>query len=159
PSSANLRSALTDENGTGAALFSGATTPDFTTGFTIGGAATNNYELTGNGTNFVPKASDIPNGSSAQQTGFASNTYLAGSVITLAAGDFKVGSTYRCMFDIAKTTAGTAAAIVTIYVCTNGSTSDTPAQTIQFAAATGVADTGMFEIWVNFRAIGASATI
>ena len=39
PSSANLRGALTDENGTGAALFSGATTPDFTTGFTIGAAA------------------------------------------------------------------------------------------------------------------------
>jgi hypothetical protein len=36
PNSANLRGALTDENGTGAALFSGATTPDFTTGFTIG---------------------------------------------------------------------------------------------------------------------------
>ena len=34
PSSANLRSALTDENGTGAALFDNATTPTFTTGFT-----------------------------------------------------------------------------------------------------------------------------
>ena len=47
PNSANLRGALTDENGTGAALFSGATTPDFTTGFTIGGAAASGKVLVG----------------------------------------------------------------------------------------------------------------
>jgi hypothetical protein len=45
------------------------------TGFQVNGAAPNNYELTGNGTDFVGKASDIPNGS-ARQTGFAANTYL-----------------------------------------------------------------------------------
>jgi hypothetical protein len=129
------------------------------TGFQVNGTAPNNYELTGNGTDFVAKASDLPNGSSAQQTGFASNTYLAGSVITVNAGDFKVGSTYRCMFDMAKTTAGSAAPVITIYIGTNGSTADTAAQTITWAAATGVADTGMFEVWVNFRAVGASATI
>ena len=38
PSSANLRSAVTDENGTGALLFSGATSPDFTTSITTGSA-------------------------------------------------------------------------------------------------------------------------
>lgn len=54
PSSANLRSALTDENGTGAALFNGATTPDFTTGITVGGAAASGNILQGNGTNYVP---------------------------------------------------------------------------------------------------------
>jgi len=54
PSSANLRSAVTDENGTGAALFNGATTPDFTTGVTIGGAAASGKILKGNGTNFIP---------------------------------------------------------------------------------------------------------
>lgn len=54
PSSANLRAALTDENGTGAALFDGATTPSFTTGFTVGGAAASRKMIVGNGTNFVP---------------------------------------------------------------------------------------------------------
>lgn len=43
PSSANLRTLLTDENGTGAALFDGATSPTFTTDITtpliIGGSA------------------------------------------------------------------------------------------------------------------------
>jgi len=37
PSSANLRSAVTDENGTGVLLFDGATSPDFATSITIGG--------------------------------------------------------------------------------------------------------------------------
>ena len=53
-SSANLRAALTDENGTGAALFDAATTPTFTTGIQIGGAAGSRKILVGNGTNFVP---------------------------------------------------------------------------------------------------------
>jgi hypothetical protein len=61
PSSANLRAALTDENGTGAALFSGATTPDFTTGFTIGGAAASGKILVGNGTNYVASTPTYPN--------------------------------------------------------------------------------------------------
>jgi len=53
PSSANLRAALTDENGTGTALFDGATTPSFTTGIQIGGAAASRKILVGNGTNFI----------------------------------------------------------------------------------------------------------
>jgi hypothetical protein len=52
--SAGLRGALSDENGTGVALFSGATTPDFTTGFTVGAAAGSGKVMKGNGTNFVP---------------------------------------------------------------------------------------------------------
>lgn len=54
PSSANLRTALTDENGTGAALFNGATTPDFTTGITVGGAAASGNILQGDGTKYAP---------------------------------------------------------------------------------------------------------
>jgi hypothetical protein len=127
-------------------------------GFRIAGAAPGNYELTGNGTNFIAKASDIPNGSSAQQTGFTADTYLAGSVITVNAGDFTVGANYRCTFDMAKT-GGTATPIVTIRVGTAGTTSDTAVQTITWAAGTNVADTGTFEIRVNFRAVGASATV
>lgn len=53
PSSANLRGAVSDENGTGAALFNGATTPDWTTGFTIGTAAASRKMVVGNGTNYV----------------------------------------------------------------------------------------------------------
>jgi trimeric autotransporter adhesin len=56
--SAQLRTALSDENGTGAALFNGATTPDFTTGITVGGAAASGNILQGNGTNYVPTANN-----------------------------------------------------------------------------------------------------
>jgi hypothetical protein len=82
PSSANLRGALTDENGTGAALFSGATTPDFTTGFTIGAAAAAGKIPIGNGTNYVPSTPVFPTtvGTSGQiiqsngSTGYALST-------------------------------------------------------------------------------------
>lgn len=54
PSSANLRAAVTDENGSGALLFNGATTPDFTTGITIGGVGTSGKILKGDGTRYAP---------------------------------------------------------------------------------------------------------
>jgi hypothetical protein len=128
------------------------------TGYRVTNAAPTNYELTGNGTNFVAKASDIPNGSSAQQTGFTADQYLTGSTITVNAGDFTVGSQYRCTFDMAKT-GGTATPIVTIRVGTAGTTSDAAVQTITWGAGTAIADTGTFEVRVNFRAVGASATV
>lgn len=129
-----------------------------TTGFRVANTAPANYELTGNGTNFVGKASDVPNGSGAQQTGFTADQYLTGSAITVNAGDFTVGTSYRCIFDMAKT-GGTATPIVTIRVGTAGTTADAAVQTITWAAGTNVADTGMFEVMVNFRAVGASATV
>ncbi len=61
--SANLRTLLSDENGTGAALFNGATTPDFTTGFTIGTAAASGKIPIGNGTNYVASTPTFPNSS------------------------------------------------------------------------------------------------
>jgi hypothetical protein len=62
PSSANLRSALTDENGTGAALFSGATSPDFTTGLSVGAAAASGKILMGNGTVYTTSTATFPTG-------------------------------------------------------------------------------------------------
>jgi hypothetical protein len=129
------------------------------TGYQVNGTAANDYELVGNGTTFTSKAANIANSSQTQQTGFAANTYLTGSVITVNAGDFKAGCNYQCVFDMTKTTAGTASPVITIYVGTLGSTSDTAVQTLSWNAATGVADTGTFEVWVTFRTVGASATI
>ena len=60
PSSANLRGVLTDENGTGVALFNGATTPDFTTGFTIGTAAGTGKIVMGDGTKFAASTATWP---------------------------------------------------------------------------------------------------
>lgn len=116
PSSANLRAALTDENGTGAALFNGATTPDFTTGFTIGTAAASRKMMVGNGTNFVPSTetwavpgtsgnvlvSDGTNWTSSAGSGLywllasggarTGNQTLSGNVLDTYSGTFTGGS-------------------------------------------------------------------
>ena len=60
---------VTDENGTGAALFSGATTPDFTTGFTIGAAAASGKIPIGNGTKLRAAHPDV------SQRGWQSRLY------------------------------------------------------------------------------------
>jgi hypothetical protein len=150
------------DNGTlgsfsGTGLITG--TVNATVGFQNNGLAYSNYTLTGQGTYFVQKAQYISNGSSAQQTGFAADQYMTGSTITVNAGDFTVGTTYHCSFDMAKTGAGTAGIIISIRVGTAGTTADTAVQTITFGAQTAVADTGTFDVYVNFRAVGASATV
>ena len=183
PSSANLRGVLTDENGTGVALFNGATTPDFTTGFTIGTAAgtgkivmgdgtkfaastatwpstfTAGYELQTDGTNVIQYPGDLFSTSTSQQTWAASEAYLAGSTITIAAGDWKAKGTYHCTFDVTKTSvAGTATPIIKFYMGTLGTTSDTLISTLTFPSQTAVADNGVFEVWGTFRTVGSGTS-
>ena len=234
PSSANLRLTMTDENGTGALLFNGATTPDFTTGFTIGAAAASGKILIGNGTNFVPSTPAYPNAASptalkwlrADGTnwiaststlaeggvtagkmlqsdatnwvasaatwpttntagyyvmgngtnyvaypadlentstatvsgGYAADTYLAGSTITIAAGDWKVNGAYHCRFDMTKTGAGVATPIITVRMGTLGTTSDATIATLTFLAGTAVIDSGIFDVDVVFRSVGSGTS-
>jgi hypothetical protein len=183
PSSANLRSALTDENGTGVALFNGATTPDFTTGFTIGTAAgsgkiaqgdgtkfaasaatwptnvTAGYDVQANGTNYVAYPDGLSAASTSQQTWAATEAYLAGSTITVAAGDWKVQGTYHCSFDVTKTSvAGTAAPVIKVYMGTLGTTGDTLIATLTFPAQTAVADNGVFDVYGTFRSVGSGTS-
>lgn len=94
----------------------------------------------------------------SQGAGFASDTYLTGSNITLPAG-LKIGSRYHLVFDVSKTGAGLATPIITVRFGTNGSTGDTARATLTFLAQTAVVDDGTFELWVTFRAVGASAVI
>lgn len=103
---------------------------------------------------------DLHNASSANQT-VAGNgeVYIAGSNITIPTGKIKVGTKYRCKFDVVKTGAGIAAPVVTVKVGTNGSVADTNRATLTFAAQTGVIDEGEFELEFVFRASGASAVI
>jgi hypothetical protein len=184
PSSANLRSAMTDENGTGALLFSGATTPDFTTGFTIGAAAASGKIPQGNGTNYVPSTPTWPTtagtagytvrsdgtnyaawpqdlfGSSVStvSAGYSSETYLAGSAVTVAAGDWKVGGQYHCVFDMVKTGAGTATPLINVKMGTLGAVGDTTVATITFGVGTGIVDSGVFDVYVIFRTVGSGTS-
>lgn len=88
--------------------------------------------------------------------GYASETYLAGSCITLpAAGLWKQGAQYQCSFDMTKTAAGTATIQLIVRMGTAGTTADAAIQTINMAGAgTANADTGFWDVWVNFRAVG-----
>lgn len=101
----------------------------------------------------------IVNKSVAQQgAGFSADTYLTGSNITLPTGAPVVGTTYRLVFDITKTAAGTATPIISIRFGTNGSTADTARLTFTFGAGTAAVDTGRFEVLVTFRTVGSGTS-
>lgn len=100
------------------------------------------------------------NFSTADQTGFASDTYLAGSGITFPSGRPPVaGAQYYACFDMVKTAAGTAAPILTVRFGTTGTTADSGKLLFLFALGTAAIDTGVIEVWVHFRTVGATAVI
>lgn len=95
---------------------------------------------------------------SAQGAGFATDTYLVGSSIALPAGSPYVGSTYHCVFDVAKTAAGTATPIITLRIGTAGSTADAAICTFTFTAGTAAVDVGTIEVWATFRTVGSGTS-
>lgn len=101
----------------------------------------------------------VDNGSSANQVLTNGVTYLTGSDCLIPTGKIKVGTKYRCKFNIVKTAAGTAAPDFHIKVGTAGTTADTSRVTITMAAQTAVIDEGVVEIECIFRAAGASAVL
>jgi hypothetical protein len=102
----------------------------------------------------------LTNGSTAAVSGaYASDTYLAGSSITIpTAGDWSVSQSYYCMFDMVKTGAGTAQFTITIRMGTLGTTGDASVLALAFAVGTGVIDTGVFEVWAGFRTVGSGTS-
>jgi hypothetical protein len=98
---------------------------------------------------------------STVSAGYATDTYLAGSAIVIpAAGLWKVGTIYRCRFDMAKAaTASTATPIITVRLGTAGSTGDTTGTlAFTFGAGTNAADTGVFTVEISFRTIGSGTS-
>lgn len=111
-------------------------------------------------TGLVYLPSGIMTSSVGNATGFATDTYLVGSGITLPTNNlFKAQTQYYCMFDMTKTAAGLGAFTINVRLGTLGTTADTSRLSLAFAVGTAVADTGTFELFVNFRSVGASATI
>jgi hypothetical protein len=179
PSSANLRTLVSDENGTGALLCNGATSPDFTTGITIAAGAgagkilqgngtvytastatwptaagTAGYTMRSDGTNIASYPQDMLNSSVATQGSIGTaDTYLVNSLVQVAAGDFKAKGQYRCLFDMAKT-AGTGAIVISIRAGSAGGIADPAILTFTFGAGTSVADTGVFEVITTWRTVG-----
>jgi hypothetical protein len=94
------------------------------------------------------------NYSTADQTGFAADTYLGGSAITLPSGLPRVGTTYKLRFDMSKTAAGAAAPSLIIRVGTTGTTTDTGRLTLALSVGTAATDVGVFDVLVTFRTVG-----
>ena len=93
-----------------------------------------------------------------QGAGFAADTYLTGSNITVPSGSLKAGSRYRLVFDVTKTAAGTATPTVIVRFGTGGSTADTALATLTFLAQTAAADDGRFTVEVTFRTVGSGTS-
>lgn len=101
----------------------------------------------------------LSNSSTANQTGFSSDTYLAGSSLTIPTGkQVAMGFSYHLIFDMVKTAAGTAAAVLNIRFGTAGTTADTARLTFTFTAGDANADTGTFEVWAHFRTVGSGTS-
>ncbi len=91
--------------------------------------------------------------------GFAADTYMTGTLVNIGtAGGWKAGMVYVATFDMAKTGAGTATPIAIVRMGTGGTTSDAAILTFTHTAGTGVIDTGVFTITVEFRSVGSGTS-
>jgi hypothetical protein len=97
--------------------------------------------------------------STSSVTGYAADTYLAGSGITVVPGRLQAGTFYRAKFDLSKTAAGTASAVIALRMGTAGTTSDAAICTFTFPSAqTAAIDTGFIELIANFRSVGSGTS-
>jgi hypothetical protein len=129
------------------------------TGTTIGGTNAAGYSVVGNGTTWNGYPQQLTNASTATvSSSYAADTYLVGSSVVVAAGDIKLKGQYHCVFDMTKTGAGVAQPVITIRAGTAGTTSDTALYQFTFGVGTAVVDSGIFEVWLNIRTTGGTAT-
>lgn len=91
--------------------------------------------------------------------GFATDTYLVGSEVSVPPAGFVNGMRYVCKFDMVKTSAGTATPVVTLRIGTAGTTADTSICAFTFAAGTAAADTGTFTVTAHFKLNGTAAVV
>jgi hypothetical protein len=122
-----------------------------TAGIRVFDANGNEKDTTGSGTYGNANIADLG-------PGFAADTYLTGSNLQIG-GRVKQGTMLKWKVTASKTAAGIAAAAIAVRLGTAGTVADTARATHTLAAATAAADAGVFEIDVNFRAVGASAVI
>jgi hypothetical protein len=95
------------------------------------------------------------NSNTTQLTGFATDTYISGSSITIPNASLKAKSKYKFRISITKTGAGTQTPIFAVRFGTNGTTADTALLTFTFTPnGTAHADTAIVDIDVVFRTVG-----
>lgn len=100
------------------------------------------------------------NVSTAQQTGFAADTYITGSSILIPAYGMQVGQVYQWQVGIEKTAAGTGVITTTVRIGTGQSTSDTSrAALVQTVAQAATASANIMLVSVLVRTVSASGVI
>ncbi len=101
----------------------------------------------------------VTNAATAAVTGFAADTYLAGSALALPTGLIRAKTSMYWVFDVVKTAAGIAAPTVILRFGVNGTTGDAARLTFTFSAQTAAIDRGVFELWASFNSIGAAGVL
>lgn len=91
----------------------------------------------------------------SQGPGFAADTYLAGSAITMPPEGVKAGTRYTLVFDVSKTAAGVAAPVLRLRFGPSASLADPLLGELLFPPQTAAADDGRFMLDVTFRSAGA----
>jgi len=100
------------------------------------------------------------NHATTQQTGFAADTYVSGSAITVPSFGMQVGQLYCWELGVEKTAAGTGAITVTVRLGTAGTTSDTSrCALVQTVAQTATASVTMFSVRAFVRTVSASGVL
>ena len=89
-----------------------------------------------------------------QGPGFASDTYLMGSAITLPPSGVKPGTRYSLVFDVNKYATATTAPLIRLRFGQTGSLADPVLGQVVFGAQTPSADDGRFTVDVMFRSVG-----
>lgn len=123
---------------------------------------TDEFAINHGGTTEKVTASDIDaytsplaNGAVAALTGFATDTYLTGSGLTVVASRLQAGTWYRILMEAEKTAAGTATAQFVVRMGTAGTTADAAIATLALnSAQTASIDRARMEILVNFNSVG-----
>jgi hypothetical protein len=100
------------------------------------------------------------NQATAQQTGFAADTYLTGSNITIPSFGMQVGQLYQWIIGIQKTAAGTTAWAVTVRIGTNATTADTSKLVLTQTVAQAATAAGcILQVYVQVRSVSATGVI
>lgn len=107
----------------------------------------------------LPLPGEIDESSVADQTGFATDTYVTGSGINVA-GRQKAGTTIRWRIGVTKTNAGTAVPVFNLRAGTAGTTADTARFTPSgLTAQTGAVDSWFIDLEITIRSVSATGSI
>lgn len=95
----------------------------------------------------------------AQAIAATTRTYLAGSALKVPRGGLKVGDTFRWVFSMTKTAAGTATSTIDIAVGTAGTTADTARVSFTKPAGTAAVDEARVVVEAVVQSVSATGVV